>query len=233
MALLTDNEIKEAIKTKGIEIAPFDGEHCLQPASYDLRVGKRAIITKSMGLEELKKKVEKEESTEIDVEKAGSMTVPAGGFALVTTLEKIKFSNLYAGHIGMRSFFTRKGLSILSGLQIDPGFEGTLVLGLCNLSPRQLTLDYEDRIATIEIHKLNKATAKPYIGKYTEEQMEGKIPQQDKYYLRTIETMSMSDLTKSLLTLSGNIDKLSKQFWYFWIPLIIAIIVGIIVMLWG
>ena len=45
MALLTDGELKEALKTDGLEIEPFD-EESLQAASYDMRLGQKALITK-------------------------------------------------------------------------------------------------------------------------------------------------------------------------------------------
>lgn len=228
MALLSDEEIKKAIAEGEITIEPFDEKNCLQPASYDMRVGKKALVTKSIGLEELKRRVEKGGGTEIDIEAASSVTIPAGGFALITTLETVKLSKVYVGHIGIRSYYTRKGLAILSGLQIDPGFDGVLVLGLCNLSPRSFTLDYGDPLCTIEIHKLNKEAKRTYIGKYTVEQKEGKLPKVDKDYLRTIETMSVSDLTNALLTLAGDIKKLTHTVNIFWIPLGLTLIVALI-----
>lgn len=233
MVLLTDSEIKGAIKKKEIIIEPFDNKYCLQSASYDMRIGKRAIIAKSVSLEELKRTVEKGDAKEIDLEEETSITIPAGGFALITTFEKVKFSTLYVGHIGIRSYYTRKGLALLSGLQIDPGFEGVLILGLCNLSPRGITLEYKDPICTIEIHRLNREATKSYSGKYTEEQKEGKIPAMDKDYLRTIETMSISDLTTSLQILSGNVEKLTKEVGRFWIPLVIAVATTLIAIIFA
>lgn len=230
MALLTDAEIKHAIGDGEIGIEPFE-EACLQPASYDVRVGSRAIITKSLTLgelEELKKRVEKEVVKELLVEREGSISIPPSGFALVTTEEYIKLSNQYAGHIGMRSYYTRKGLLLLSGLQIDPGFEGVLVLGICNLSPRTLIIEYKDPICTIEFHRLNFPVDEPYSGRYMAEQREGRIPAGDKDYLRTIETMSISDLTQALLTLSRNVNAMATQLKLFWIPLILVLIAAII-----
>ena len=136
MAILTDGEIKEAIRTGELEIDPFDEEHGLQPARYDMKLGKRAIITKSVSLEELKGKIQKEEVKEVNVEKEESITIPGGAFALVSTLERIRLAGNYAGHIGMRTYYTRTGRVILSGLQIDPKWAGVLGLGLANLSPR-------------------------------------------------------------------------------------------------
>ena len=228
MALLTDGEIKEAIEKGDLEIDPFDEEHCLQPASYDIRLGKKAIVTKSVSLEELKGKVQKEEVKELNVEKEESITIPGGAFGLVSTLERIRLGNNYAAHIGMRTYYTRKGLVILSGLQIDPKWDGVLVLGVANLSPRSITLDYGDPLCTIEIHRLNRATDKNYGGLYMAAQREGRIPSADKDYLRTIETMSVSDLTKALIDLSQSVSDVGKWVRGFWIGFAIIIILAIL-----
>lgn len=184
--IITDGEIKEAIKNKEIFLSPIS-EESIQPASYDMRLGDNAIISKTVSLEELHKKVENKEIGEIDVKDKKTLTIPPGAFALLTTLEKVKLSKKYAGHIGMRSYFTRKGLILLSGIQIDPGFEGHLVLGACNLSPRSLEIRYGDPICTIEFHRLNKEVLKAYSSEAMEQQKKGKIPMADKDYLRTIE----------------------------------------------
>ena len=228
MAILTDGEIKEAIKNKEIEIDPLNEEYSLQPASYDMRLGKRAIITKSVSLEELKGKVQKEEVKEVNVEKEESITIPGGAFALVSTLERVRLGDYFAGHIGMRTYYTRKGLVILSGLQIDPKWDGVLVLGLANLSPRSITLDYGDPLCSIEIHRLNRAADKNYSGLYMAEQREGRIPSADKDYLRTIETMSVSDLTSALIDLSRNVGELGKWVRGFWVGFAIVIILAIL-----
>ncbi len=101
MALLTDIEIKEAIKGGEIEIDPFDEEKCLKGSSYDLRLGKRGIVTRSVTLEEVKGKIQREEIKEINIEKEESISIPGGAFALVSTLERVRLSKVYAGHIGM------------------------------------------------------------------------------------------------------------------------------------
>lgn len=231
MALLTDIEIREALKSKVLEIEPFNGDS-LQGSSYDMGLGERAIITRTVSIEELKGKVQKEEVKEINIKTEESITIPGGAFALVSTLERIKLPTNFAGHIGMRTYYTRKGLVVLSGLQIDPGWDGVLVLGLANLSPRSITLDYKDHLCTIEIHKLNRPAEKTYQGIYMSEQREGRIPVSDKDYLRTIETMSVSDLTKALVDLSQNVSGLSKWVRGFWIGfgIIIALAVLTIVL---
>ncbi|MBI2907900.1 MAG: 2'-deoxycytidine 5'-triphosphate deaminase [Chloroflexi bacterium] len=216
MSMLTDTEIRQAIERGEIDISPFDPD-CLGPASYDLKLGKRAIITKALSLSELKQKVAGQELRELDVEKEKSISVPGGGFALVTSLESIRLSRAYAGHIGMKTYYVRKGILLLSGLQIDPGWDGVLVFGLANVSPRTMTLDFKDPLCTIELHRLAQEAGQVYDGTYMQEQREGRIPRGDRDYLRTIETMSVSELTEALMTLSRNIEGLSGQvrgFWY-------------------
>jgi len=225
--LISDAEILDAIGKKEIEIKKFSKDQ-LEPASYDMRLGDKAIVSRTIKLEEFKKEVEAEEVKEINVKDAGSITIPPGAFALLTTLESIKLTRRYAGHIGMRSYYSRKGLILLSGLQIDPGFEGVLVLGTCNLSPRSITIEYGDSLCTVEIHKLSREASKSYSGEAMEAQKEGRIPSADKDYLRTVETMSVSDLTEALLTLSNNVNTLTSNIRWLWIPVLLTFLAVIL-----
>jgi len=60
MALSTDAEIREALKTTEVEIEPFN-EDSLQAASYDMRLGDKGIITRTVSIEELRGKIQKED----------------------------------------------------------------------------------------------------------------------------------------------------------------------------
>jgi len=227
MSLLSQGEIREALQHGGLGIEPFR-ENNLQAASYDVRLGKRAIITKSLSLAELKDRVADNTVPELDVETERSITIPGGGFALVTTLERITTDGSHVGHIGMKTYYVRKGLTLLSGLQIDPWWDAPLVVGLANVSPRSITLEYEDDLCTIELHRLNEAVPKRIPSGYMTEQREGRIPRSDRDYLRTIETMSVSDLTQALLRLSTNVEGLSRQFKGFWIGFATVIIMTLL-----
>ena len=79
--LLSDVGIRQAIKEKRIGIEPFH-EPSLQPASYDLRVGKRMLVS---GVVE-----------EIDMKR--SVVLKAGQFALLTSFERIRLSDDVAAH---------------------------------------------------------------------------------------------------------------------------------------
>ena len=221
--LLTDFQIEELMARGELEIKNFDKKY-LEPASYDVRLGKKGIKTTAIKLEEIKKAIV-EKSETINIEEKGSLSIPAGGLALVTTYESFKLSERVVGHVGMSTYYVRKGVGLLSGLQIDPGFEGVLVLAICNYSPRTISIDYLDRICTVEFHQLNETPKRKFKRDLIAEQKNGEIPRIDRDYLRTIEVMSISDLTTALLTLSQNVDNLTKYVRYLWIPIILTFLV--------
>lgn len=208
--LLTDGEIKELLG-KDIIIEGFD-EEFLQPSSYDMRIGKRALVSHA--------------EAEIDVEKNGSVPIKPGEFALLTTYEKVKLASTITGHIGVKSYYTRKGLVLLAGLQIDPGFEGNLVLGIYNAAPRQLVLDYLSPFCTVEFHRLAKPVEKPYVPKG--EQLKGQIPQVDKDYLRTLETKSLSEVAESVRQLTANMGEMNRWMKQVVLPILMLILAAIV-----
>jgi len=191
--LMTDGEMRDAMELGKLHIENFS-DRSLQPASYDMRIGSRLLISS--------------DDAEIDLFQRSSAILKPGVFALVTTHEKVKLSDTIAGHIGVKSYYTRKGLVMLTGLQIDPGVEGVLVIGLYNASPRSLTLEYLAPFCTVEFHQLARPVVKPFIP--GSEQVEGYIPRADKDYLRTLETKSLSEMSESLRELSVNVSTMSE-----------------------
>jgi dCTP deaminase len=225
---MTDTEIREALSSGEITLEPLS-EINLQPASYDLRMGDRAIVTKRLDVEKLRERLTEDDAVpEIDVEAERGFSLPAGSFGLVVTKEQVRLSVQHAGHIGLRSYFARKGLLLLAGLQVDPGFEGHLVLGLANLSPRSVYIPHEEAIATLEIHKLARPASVSYDGMYAGQQRTATIPRQDADYLRTIETLSVSDLTQALLRLSDNVGTLTRDVRNFGFPIAIGIFLAVL-----
>ncbi len=192
--LMTDGEIRQALASKKLLIENFSDE-CLQPASYDMRIGSKLLISS--------------EELEIDLTKKGSAVLAPGVFALVTTHESVGLSDSIAGHIGVKSYYTRKGMVMLTGLQIDPGFQGILVVGLYNASPRSLTLEYLAPFCTVEFHHLSRAAEKPFTP--GAEQRLGNIPRADKDYLRTLETQSLSEMSKNLRELTVDVSSLTRE----------------------
>lgn len=149
--LMSDGDIEKAVASKELVITDFSKE-CLQPASYDMRVGKAAFSST------LKRR--------IDVEKKGSVAIAPGDLILVSTYERVGTSSKVAGHIGLRSSHTRLGLVSLNGPQIDPGFEGTLTVGLCNLNSNSIELKFKEPFCTVEFFELSSPVGTSYHGPF-------------------------------------------------------------------
>ena len=194
--LLSDSEIKETMERGEIKMEFYEPK-MLQPASYDMRIGKRLLVSGN--------------ERELDLEKAGSFNLKAGEFALLTTVENITLSNNIVGHIGLKSYYTRKGVIVLAGLQIDPGFSGILILGVYNASSRKISLEYMNPICTVEFHKLAKPVDLPFQRTDLEEQKEALIPKVDRDYLKTLETQSLSSMSESVRQLSLNVGRLATH----------------------
>ena len=214
--LMTDGEIKESMSAPvGLRIRNF-AEPSLQPASYDMHIGSKLLVSSS--------------ESEIDLSTRVSATLPPGVFALVTTHENVQLPEDIAGHIGVKSYYTRKGLVMLTGLQIDPGFEGVLVVGLYNASPRSLTLEYLAPFCTVEFLRLARPVQTSF--RPGEEQKQENIPRADKDYLRTLETKSLSEMSESLRKLTVDVGSLanSVKIMQWLVPIIVAVgmaVVGI------
>jgi deoxycytidine triphosphate deaminase len=192
--LMTDGEIKEALASGELIIEQYD-EKQLQPCSYDGRAGEQVLVSGNDNL--------------IDLSKQNSVTLRPGDFALIMTYESFRLPLNRAAHIGMKSGLARRGLILLAGMQIDPGFEGHLRLALYNCGQRSITIDYLDSICLIEFHRLSKPAEKG-IREFTELK-EGHIPDDDKAYLRQLETTSLSDLARDMRSLTQNMAILTNN----------------------
>jgi len=86
--------IKVAVARKELIIHNFS-ERCVDPASYDMRVGGQGFTTTAR--------------TMVDIKGKGIMILEPGDFGVVTTYEEIELPNDYAARIGVRSSLTRAG----------------------------------------------------------------------------------------------------------------------------
>ena len=219
MVLLSREELRKAMEEGEIKIEPEPEE--IKPASIDLSVGGEAFRSKD------------DEITKLEEGKL--LIIPAGDFALIVTLEYLKLSPSIVGHIGLRSKYTRRGLVLLAGPQIDPGFEGTLHVALCNLSPSDISLSYNEPFCTVEFHRLPKPVKEPYKGEYLGQTSISSDEIRDIRKGRGLalsEAMNLlrrtsenvSELTKSVNKLSSRTDKYMALF----VGTIISLVLGIL-----
>ena len=192
--LMTNGEIKEALVSGELIIEQYD-EKQLEPCSYDGRAGRQVLVSGNDNL--------------IDLSMANSVTLRPGDFALIMTHELFRLPLNMAGHIGMKSSLARRGIILLAGMQIDPNFDGHLRLALYNCGGRPITIDYLDSICLIEFHRLSKPAERGV--RAFSELKEGRIPEDDKAYLRQLETTSLSDLARDMRSLMQNMNTLTNN----------------------
>src|SRR5437899_3155724 len=132
---MTDDQIRAAVEAKEIVLEPFDPSK-VEPASYDIRVGNRAFSSKSKDIEILSEKI--------------LLTLEPGEFAVIECREHVRLDAQHAAMLGLRSEYAQRGLLLLSGPQIDPGWGGIIVVRVVNLAPRTITLLYQDPFLTAQ-----------------------------------------------------------------------------------
>jgi len=223
--ILTAQQIEEAHLARDIIIDPFEQDQ-VQASSYDLRVGAQGATTTAKKL--------------VNIEQEGYLLLQPGDFAVVTVLEELTLGPQYAGPFGLRSKYARKGLIATTGPQVDPGFHGRLIVGLTNLTPTAVPLPFKDDFVTIEFHKLEHPTTKPYSGPYQDRLTLG--PEEIEAItegtgtalsevLTTLATLnrSVSSLADSVASVKGELATLRWM-----VPLIVALgmaVIGVIVAL--
>lgn len=151
--ILVDHQIRQAVADKELGIKNFDDDS-VQPATYDLRIGARVYA----GSEE-------KPDRPIDLTKnGGTYRIPPYGQVILTTYETLKIPPNIAGRFGLISSLTRKGLFASTGPQVDPGYEGKLIVSLLNLMPVGHVISYLEKFLSIEFHTLDKEPEKTYQG---------------------------------------------------------------------
>jgi len=214
--ILTNQNIEEACKKQEIVIDPFESNQ-VQGATYDFRVGKQGATTSS-------KKI-------VNIEDEGYLLLKPGDFAIVVVLEQLRLNPQHVGRFGLRSKYARKGLIATTGPQIDPGYDGRLILGLTNLTPKPVSLPYKDDLVSVEFHRLEKPSTKPYSGPY---QKKYELGPEDIESIVEAEAMTLSEVLTTLTSLSKNVGALTSDVrmmkWI--IPIIVTLgitVIGIIV----
>lgn len=176
---MVDAQIRKAIQAKDIRITPFSPDG-IGPISYAARIGKRGLRA---GQEQ-----------EHDLEDDGDLILEAGEFVLFQTLEKFNLCDKVSGHLSVHPSIARRGLVLLAGMHIEPGWDGHLILGGYNAFPNKLALEHGIEVASIQFNQLRYAPKR--LARESPEQRRGRFPRMDKDYLCMLETHSLSDLER-------------------------------------
>lgn len=154
MAVLSRELIERLVKAEVLKIEPFykDG---IQPASYDLRLGKTILVTPI-------KRGEEGRPVDLDKEEGKKYMIRPGEFVAALTEENLSLPNDICGRFGVKSYFARKGLIAFGGIQLDPGWTGRVAISLFNVGPEDIELKLGEPVFTVEFHRLEEPTENPY-----------------------------------------------------------------------
>ena len=216
--MMTDEQIRAAVQNGEIILDPFEPAG-VEPASYDVRVGNWAFVSSS--------------KEKLNLSQKGVVIIEPGEFAVLESRESVGLDAQTAGQLGLCSEYARRGLLMLSGPQIDPGFRGILVVRMVNLAPKPVALAYEAPFLTVQFFRLSHPVSKPYAGRH---QDQSGISAQDIQELAETEGMTLGQVIRTLGALAGDVSELKgsvgRLTWM--LPLIVAFgmaVVGIIVAL--
>jgi len=159
---LSDKDIRKAIKDKKITIKDFD-ETRLQPASYDILLGNKFIVSNSestTAIDPVKKVFP--QTKEVVVEKDGIFVLHPGISVLGTSLDYFG-SDTYLVHLSGKSSLARIGLIIhnTAGI-VNPGHFLNITFELCNLNHIPIILRPGMAIGQILFSTLSSKPLKDY-----------------------------------------------------------------------
>jgi deoxycytidine triphosphate deaminase len=90
----------------------------------------------------------KDQDSKPDV-KSTSVIIPKNGFLKIWSLESFKFSDRVLGLFGLASSLALHGLQLIHSPSIDPLFEGSLQMGIRNLTTSDIELRVGDTIGKV------------------------------------------------------------------------------------
>ena len=159
--IISDETLKRLLAEGTITVEPLE-PYQIQPASIDLRLGRHFLKVDENSLDSLSLD---RAPPYIEIEK-DEIIIPPLSFLLATTMELVRIPPNVTAFVEGRSSIGRMGLFIQNAGWVDPGFEGTITLELFNSNRLPIRLESGRRICQIVFALMDKATKKPYAGKY-------------------------------------------------------------------
>ena len=168
--VLSDGDIKKALKSKKIVITPAPNlSEQLGSCSIDLRLGDTFRIFehgKYPYIDPSKKDYSNEITKVVKLKNGEKFIMQPGDFVLAVTLEKVKIPADIMGRLEGRSSLGRLGIVVHSTASIfDPGWDGKCVLELGNLGRMAVSLTIGMRICAMTFEELKNPAEVPYTKK--------------------------------------------------------------------
>ena len=163
--ILSDRDIKKAIKDKKLIFKPFLSEDQIGPASIDLKLGpvfkifnitKQHLLDIKQGIPNddfiITKKLKKNEP----------FILHPNNFVLAATKEYVVVPDNMILRVEGKSTLARMGILVHTAGFVDPGFEGTLTLEISNQSNLPVALYADMYICQIAVEYISSPAEIPY-----------------------------------------------------------------------
>ncbi len=182
--ILSDTDIKKAIKSKKILVDPLFPD-CIQPASVDLHLGADFLVFKNTSNTAIDLKKPLDQMMEkVTITEKKPFVIHPGEFALGITYETVGVANDMVGRLEGKSSLGRVGLIIhATAGYLDPGNKLKMTLELHNIANLPIILYYKMPIAQLSFTPLSSVAEKSYGDKKLNSKYFGATkPQASQYY---------------------------------------------------
>jgi dCTP deaminase len=161
--VLSDRDIKKAIKDKELVFKPKLKNGQIGPASIDLRLGNtfKVFHVEKLSLLDVKKGLPKDFTKTYKL-RGESFILHPNGFILASTVESIKVPRNMVVRVEGKSSLARMGILVHTAGFVDPGFEGDLTLEISNQSNLAIALYPGMYICQIACELLSTPAKVPY-----------------------------------------------------------------------
>ena len=167
--ILSDRDIRKAIKDGELAIDPFDDE-MIQPSSIDLHVDNQFRVFNNIRYPYIDVKAEMEDLTSlVEVKPDEPFILHPGEFVLGSTYEKVTLGTRLVARLEGKSSLGRLGLLIHSTAGfVDAGWSGYLTLELSNVANLPITIYPGMKIGQLCVFQMSSEAERPYgsTGKY-------------------------------------------------------------------
>lgn len=162
--ILSDRDIKKAIKEKHLIFEPRLKPDQIGPASIDLKLSPvfKVFNTEKESLLDIKKGLPKNFTKTYKLKNNEKFILHPHNFILASTLEYFKIPADLVIRMEGKSSLARMGILVHTAGFFDPGFEGTATLEISNQSNLAVALYPNMYICQIAIHQISSPADMPY-----------------------------------------------------------------------
>jgi len=162
--MLSDRDLKKAIKDGRLSFVPKLNPSQIGPASIDLRLSPhfKFFRTNKFSLIDTKQPLPQHFMDSVTLKSGEPLILHPNSFILASTKEYLKLSDDLAMRVEGKSSLARIGVLTHTAGFVDPGFEGTLTLEISNQSNVAVTLYPDMYICQVAVYQLSSPAEIPY-----------------------------------------------------------------------